>query len=119
MRLNNLNRDMFKPFRSHRRLLGLSSGRVREVSHTFSRVSFRETHFGRADKIALITCLKNLKTYEAGAFLMNPPSRGRPLLRVMDVHAQMHVFPRFGGPDKSLWLWMSEQMTAGCPLSKS
>ena len=26
----NLNRDMFKPFRSHRDLLGRSSGRVRE-----------------------------------------------------------------------------------------
>ena len=37
MRLNSLNRDMFKPFRSHRRLLGWSSGRLREDFRTFQR----------------------------------------------------------------------------------
>ena len=80
MRLNNLNRDMSKPFRSHRRLLGWSSGRVREDFPTFWRgFSFRETHLrehlGRADKIALITCLKNLSV--SGAFLRNVHSRLR------------------------------------------
>ena len=37
MLLNNLNRHMFKPFRSHRGLLGWSLCRVREDSHEFQR----------------------------------------------------------------------------------
>ena len=35
MLLNSLNRDMFKPFRSHRGLLGLCSCRVLEDHHSF------------------------------------------------------------------------------------
>ena len=37
MRLKSLNGDMFKPFRSHRRFLGWSSGRMREDFQTFWR----------------------------------------------------------------------------------
>ena len=59
MLLNNLNRDMFQPVRSHTLVacLGTSTG--------FEGDSFRETHlwehFGRTDNIALMTCLKKLK----------------------------------------------------------
>ena len=64
MRLNSLNRDMFKPFRSHRGLLGWKLVACVGISTGFTEVSFREMHlwehFGRTDKIALITCLKKL-----------------------------------------------------------
>ena len=35
--MNNLNPDMFKPFRSHRHLLSSFSGRVLEDLHRFKR----------------------------------------------------------------------------------
>ena len=44
---------------------------MRDDLHRFKGASFRETHlqesFGRTDKVALTTCLKNLKI--SGAFL--------------------------------------------------
>ena len=71
MRLNSLNRDMFKPVRSHSGLLGWILVVCLRICTCFKGVSFRETHlwehFGRTDKIALITCLKNLNV--SGAFL--------------------------------------------------
>ena len=63
MRANSLNRDMFKPFRSHNGLLRWVFGRVFEAKPLctgFKGVSLRETHlwehFGRTDQIK--TCAK-------------------------------------------------------------
>ena len=72
MRLNILNRDMFKPFRSHLTVWSVEFSILRLRIYTgFKGVSFRETHlrehFGRTDKIALITCLKKLNV--SAAFL--------------------------------------------------
>ena len=72
-RLNSLNRDMFKPFRSHSGLLGWVLVVCLRICTGFERVSFREAHlwehFGRTDKIALITRLKKLNV--SGASLKN------------------------------------------------
>ena len=72
MLLNSLNRDMFKPFRSHSGLLGWVKACVLEDMHRFW-VSFRETHlwehFGRRDQIALTMCLKKLNVSGASLIL--------------------------------------------------
>ena len=73
MRLNSLNRDMFKPFRSHNGLLGWVLFAVcLRICTGFKGVSFRETylweHFGRTDQIALIACLKKLNVSAASLY---------------------------------------------------
>ena len=69
MHLNNLNRDMFKPFRSHRCLFGWYLAACLRICTGFKEVFFRETHLweqsSRTDKIALITCLKRFNISDA------------------------------------------------------
>ena len=48
-------------------------------------------------------------------FLEAPKGRGRPRLRVMDIRAQMHVFPGFWVPWPKFWARISARMTPGCP----
>ena len=103
MLLSNLNRDMFKPFRSHRGLLSWSSGRMREDLHRFfSEVSFRKTHlrehFGRTNKFALITRLKHLNV--SGAFLTLLPEENREDTGVSCVRRPQQS-PTFGPPEQS------------------
>ena len=91
---------MFKPFCSHRRLLGGSFGRVLEGWHKFSRGFLqRDTHlwehFGQTDKTALITCFKHINIW--GTFLQVLDSsfctgRGDPFMLVNQ------IFHRLSGP---------------------
>ena len=68
MLLNSVNRDMFKPFRSHSGLLDYVLVACLRIGTCFREHSFRETHlwdhFGGRDKIALITCVENLNASE-------------------------------------------------------
>ena len=48
-------------------------------------------------------------------FLEMPWGRGRPPLRVMDVRAQILVFPGFWRPWPKFWAGTSARMTQGCP----
>ena len=89
MRTNNLNRDMFKPSCSHRRLLGRYSGRVLE-------------HFAQVLKgipSALITCLKILNV--SGAFLIKGgrgfqiPLQSSVLRRPIQTKIQTNFRPKF------------------------
>ena len=76
MLLNNLNRDVFKPFRSHRgSSVDLLVACLR-INAGLKGDSCRETHlwehFGRTDTIALITHLKEFNI--SGASLIQPHS---------------------------------------------
>ena len=69
MLLNNLNRDLFKPFRSHKVCSAELLAACLRICTGLKGVSFREMHLwehiGRTDKIALITCLKTFNVSDA------------------------------------------------------
>ena len=67
MLLNILNRDMFKPFRSHSGLLNWIFGRVLEDLHMLREGLLQRNASMRRNKIALVTCLKKLNV--SGALL--------------------------------------------------
>ena len=100
---------------------------TRDVGYQLCGGGARISRSGQRDgtmssRLAEIGNENSARSFSDRSFFEPPQGHGRPRLRVMDVHTEMLVFPRFRGLDRSFCPWtfagISAWTSAGHPAPK-